>query len=92
MGPAMGSDPGPLLTPLLWSLPTALMIGGSASAILPKAASTFGCCGRWEVLGISGSVAIAGGEHLRHGDLPTLFVAYLVRLFSGLRGSIADCW
>ena len=59
-----------LLTPIVWSLPTAFMIGELASA-LPEEGGYYA----WvrhapgQLLGLSGSVALSAGQRLRHGDL-----------------------
>ena len=57
--------------PLVWSLPTSLMVGELASAI-PGGGRVLclGAARARQLLGVSGSVAFAGREHLRHGDLP----------------------
>jgi hypothetical protein len=60
-----------LFLPVLWCLPTAFMIGELTSA-LPCGGRLLrvGAPRAGELLGISGSVVVAGGEHFRHGDLP----------------------
>ena len=59
-----------LLTPLLWSLPTAFMIGELSSALPERAVTTPGCAAPWE---ISGDFRKRGSrwslQHFRYGDL-----------------------
>ena len=58
-----------LLTPILWSLPTAFMIGELSSA-LPFEGGYYAWVRRHgQFLGLSGGLAVAGGLDLRHGDL-----------------------
>ena len=59
-----------LVTPLLWSVPTALMVSELSSA-LPESGGYY----EWvklrsgTVLGLPGGVVVPGRQHLRHGDL-----------------------
>ena len=59
-----------LLLPILWSLPTALMIGELASAI-PAEGGFYIWVRRalGPLLGLSGGMALALRQHLRHGNL-----------------------
>ena len=59
-----------LLTPLLWSLPTAFMIGELSSALpLRRRLLRLGAPRYGKFLGISGSLALAGRLDFRYGDL-----------------------
>lgn len=54
-----------LVLPLIWSLPTALMIGELASAIPAEGGFLrVGAAGDGAFLGIPGELAVAVGEHL----------------------------
>ena len=59
-----------LLTPLLWSLPTAFMIGELSSALPGRRwLLRLGAARDGQFLGLPGSLAVAGRQHFRHGDL-----------------------
>ncbi len=60
-----------LLTPILWSLPTAYMIGELSSALARRGRLLrLGASRHGRLLGLSGGLALAGGQRLRHGHLP----------------------
>jgi len=81
-----------LLTPILWSLPTAFMIGelseypAAGRRVLRLGASRHG-----EFLGIPGGLALAGCVDFDMAIYPTLFVAYLTRMFPWFQRDIAGC-
>ena len=58
-----------LLTPLLWSLPTAFMIGELPARSRPKVGITPGCGARWAISGASRRPGCRWSPHFRHGDL-----------------------
>ena len=79
-----------LVTPLLWSLPTALMIG-ELSAAMPREGGYYawvrralGPCWGFQEAWLSLAASV-----FDMAIYPTLFVAYLVRLFPGLPRGIA---
>ena len=76
-----------LVTPLIWSLPTTYMIGELSSA-LPYEGGYYAWVRRGDgkFLGISGSVAVAGGEHFRYGDLSDAFCGVSFAVDSVVRG------
>ena len=80
-----------LLTPILWSVPTALMVGELSSA-LPEEGGYYAWVrrGMGRLLGIPGSVAVAGGDDFRHGDLSDAVRRLLGACFPGSRRDIAD--
>ena len=83
-----------LLVPLVWSLPTSLMVGELASG-MPEEGG-FYCwvtarAGR--LLGVPGGVAVTGGKRLRYGHLSGDFVLYLARVAPAwTAGSRGTCW
>ena len=67
-----------LLTPLIWSLPTTYMIG-ELSAALPAEGGFYAWVrrGLGKFLGISRSMALAGSQHLRYGDLSHAYSSHI---------------
>ena len=82
-----------LLTPLLWSLPTAFMIGELSSA-LPFEGGYYAWVRRamGNFWGFQEAWLSLVASIFDMAIYPTLFVAYLTRMFPSFRRTIAACW
>ncbi len=81
-----------LVVPLVWSLPTTLMVGELASAMPEEGGFIAGCGGRWGVLGISGGVASLAASVFDMAIYPTIFVIYLGGSIRHDGGAPGDVW
>ena len=81
-----------LLTPVIWSLPTAFMIGELASALPEEGGYYAGCGAPWgNCWGFQEAWLSLVASVFDMAIYPTLFVVYLERLFPWPRAS-RECW